>query len=576
MIEQVAGVVSDRKGALNNMDADEFIPKQIDVGLDYHVTSDGVYYDHPKLGLQRLCSPVKILYQTKDEHGRNYGKLIAFLTPQGEVKEHYFRTADIPSVKKKLIDEGLTVESFGSTTLNGFLNALHSPHWRLTSTSTGWLNKNTNFVLPGYSFGPDNALFTGEKQYNDFKQSGTLEQWRYNVARLARGNSRLLFSMSIGFSAPLLRPLSIEGGGFHLEGESGKGKTTAARMCASIYGHPKHYMLSWKDTANAMEQKAAAHNDCCLIPDELGLADPKTLGPTLYTLANGKGKARYNQKLTPEWHCPFLSTGEVGIELMDKEPQLGQYVRFLTVAAVTGDMGLFDDIHSFKTPKLFADTINDNCAKFHGTAILEFVKQFIEGRKNAEKGAAQIISEFQKRVVSGSTNTLHGRAASRFGSVAAGGELATRMGITGWKEGEAFEACVTCFESWKEYSKTFDPETKHIIRVKDWLVNYETQFYDMRKSTVKRLGHADNYEPELNAIGYRKDNRFLIVRSVFVNDICNGVNYRIVAESLKKFGYLDYQEGRLEKMERTPDFIEGGKEKSSTWFFVVSDKILDY
>ena len=94
------------------------------------------------------------------------------------------------------------------------------------------------------------------------------------------------------------------------------------------------------------------------------------------------------------------------------------------------------------------------------------------------------------------------------------------------------------------------------------------------------VGFAAEFEPDvprLHHVGYRKKDRFLIVPSVFVNDVCHGTNYRIVAESLKKAGFLDHAATRLEKMERVPDFVDNdGKEKSSTWFFVISDQILRY
>ena len=40
------------------------------------------------------------------------------------------------------------------------------------------------------------------------------------------------------------------------------------------------------------------------------------------------------------------------------------------------------------------------------------------------------------------------RVAMRFAVVGAGAEIATKLGITGWVQGEAVSAAATCFKAW--------------------------------------------------------------------------------------------------------------------------------
>ena len=49
-------------------------------------------------------------------------------------------------------------------------------------------------------------------------------------------------------AAPFLALLNEEGGGFHLAGDSSKGKTTAARLALSVWGDPETTKGNWDTT----------------------------------------------------------------------------------------------------------------------------------------------------------------------------------------------------------------------------------------------------------------------------------------------------------------------------------------
>lgn len=106
--------------------------------------------------------------------------------------------------------------------------SLCKPERRVTCVSrTGWHGQ--VYVLQDEVSGEGAEsviLQTTSVQGRDFRVSGTTEEWREHVSRYCTGNSRVAFAVSLAFAAPLLRLVGMDGGGYHLKGESTDGKTT--------------------------------------------------------------------------------------------------------------------------------------------------------------------------------------------------------------------------------------------------------------------------------------------------------------------------------------------------------------
>lgn len=68
---------------------------------------------------------------------------------------------------------------------------------------------------------------------------------------------RVAFAVSLAFAAPLLRLVGMDGGGYHLKGESTDGKTTTMKAATSVCGGPD-YWQTWRATGNALEDAPAA------------------------------------------------------------------------------------------------------------------------------------------------------------------------------------------------------------------------------------------------------------------------------------------------------------------------------
>jgi len=534
-----------------NSDKDE--PEETDsdeIGLDddaeeqigdFVVNAGGVYFRHEVKGEMvdiHVCSTLTIEAESRNKDGKDWGKLLMFSDPSGKRKTYHLRTSALAfqasQVVADLIHEGLRLGAQGRSRslLIQYLHLLRSSNHVLSSSQPGWVND--NFLLPNESFGRQRVLLSNDSKPHNFRQAGTLDDWKTNVASLCPGNSRLLFGASVGFAAPILRLVNLEGGGFHVCGTSSTGKSTALQIASSIYGNAEEgnsdrYLINWDTTKGALEMAAESLNDCLFACDELGLIDADVLGPTLYMLANGTGKGRMGETKRA-WRIMIFTSGEVSIAAhmatAGVETKMGQEVRLLQIAADAGkDMGMFEDIHGFSSPSEYANHIKNVTSLYYGEPLRVWLSQLVSERQAIAIAAQRIIERFKAVVLPGTVGAVTPRAAMRFGAVAAAGELATKLGLTGWNEGQAFDAAVTCFASWKVHLKTFDPTAKAVERVRHFIVDNEAHFADP-------TGGGDS------TVGYYKKGAFLIFPEVFREQVCNGVDYQEVAEQIEKVGFL--------------------------------------
>jgi putative DNA primase/helicase len=183
---------------------------------------------------------------------------------------------------------------------------------------------------------------------------GSLDDWRDNVAKLAEGNSRLVFAISTALAAALVGPCGVESGGFHYRGSSSIGKTTTLYVAGSVWGGGGHlgFNVSWRATSNGLEGVAVLHNGALLCLDEISQVSAKEAGDIAYMLANGSGKNRAGRngslRKPAQWRLLFLSTGEISLaekiaeDLRGKRQTAGQEVRCVDIPADTGVHGLFE------------------------------------------------------------------------------------------------------------------------------------------------------------------------------------------------------------------------------------------
>ncbi|MFM4954822.1 DUF927 domain-containing protein [Aeromonas veronii] len=528
-----------------------------------------------------ISSPIWVLAETSDEQGRGYGRLLEWLDSAGRSRQWAMPVRSLvprngDEVFAALLDAGLPFIELGhKRKLNAYLMSCQ-PERRITCVErTGWHGR--AYVLPQGPIGPDAdgvILQTTGYAASDFTERGTLAEWQQGVAALAVGNSRLCFALSLAFAAPLLTLVGMEGGGFHLKGESTDGKTTIMKAAASVYGNPDRYSQTWRATGNAIEGIASRRNDALLCLDELGELDGKEAGQVAYMLANGQGKGRSKQdgelRERKAWRLLFLSTGELSLEdhaaSAGQRTQAGMEVRTIQIPSDTGHHGAFEWLHGMESGRTFADTLKANSDSQHGSAFRTYAEALAgDLDAHSERLRGEIKRLAAELTPKGAGNQV-GRAINRFALVAAAGELATRLGVTGWPDGEALRAVRVCLKAWLA-------ERGHLGNKEDAATLEQVRGFVTAHQYTRFADWFDTSHRPANMVGYRKaesDGVGFFVLPPGWAEITKGRDPKRAALLCLEAGYLltGKDKRRLQRKARLPGM------SGSVWAYLLTERVL--
>lgn len=329
--------------------------------------------------------------KTRTEHGEAWGRLLEWLDDDANLHQWAMPLelleGDCADVRRELAHKGVSIEPSkkGRDRLAIYLKKAPVEDRALCVERLGWYDD--VYILPKQVIGTSKDIVVFQNPHgieNPFTQSGTVKQWRDNVARYAIGNSRFLLALSFAFGACLFELSNAESGGIHFLGASSIGKSTFLDGACSAWGKPKHYKREWRNTANAIEGLCSLHNNGLLVLDEINQADIKTIGQTIYMVVNGQSKGRMSKnganRPVSRWNTPFLSGGEKTLEALLKESgqtiNAGQAVRLANVRALVGKHGAFEQLHGLESGDTLSKLIKTNANKYYGSvgiAWLEYV-----------------------------------------------------------------------------------------------------------------------------------------------------------------------------------------------------------
>jgi len=528
-----------------------------------------------------ISSPIWVLAETADEHGGGYGRLLEWQDSAGRVRQWAMPIRSLvprngDEVFAALLDAGLPFVELGhKRKLSAYLMACQ-PKRRITCVErTGWHGH--AYVLPQGAIGLDVEgviLQTTGYSASDFTERGTLTEWQQGIASLAVGNSRLCFALSLAFAAPLLALVGMEGGGFHLKGESTDGKTTIMKVAASVYGNPDRYSQTWRATGNAIEGIASRRNDALLCLDELGELDGREAGQMAYMLANGQGKGRSKQdgelRERKAWRLLFLSTGELSLEdhasESGKKTQAGMEVRTIQIPSDTGHHGAFEWLHGVVDGRTFADTLKANAERQHGTAFRALVAGLAADMEQHREHLRSEIQRFAAELTPKGAGNQVGRAINRFALVAAAGALATRLGVTGWPEGEASRAVRICLKAWLA-------ERGHLGNKEDAATLEQVRRFVTAHQYTRFADWFDTNHRPANMVGYRRMEAegvsFYVLPPGWA-EITKGRDPKRAARLCLEAGYLltGKDKKRLQRQARLPGMGTKG------WVYLLSERVL--
>ena len=465
----------------------------------YSLTDHGVDYRKPvKDGYAdavTICAPLRVLAETYDTAASNNGRLLEWKDSRGRVKTWAMPSevsaGDGMEIIKTLLSRGLQMRYGNDKEVIDYIMSSPADDLMTCTDRTGWVND--VYVTPKGAYGENAEKYIYQPVGiidNKMGQAGTLADWQANVARYAQNNPLLMTAVSLAFAGALLDKAGMMGYGLHIFGGSSVGKSTALQAAGSVWG--KEFWQQWLATSVGIEGSAHAHNDNILFLDEIGEATAQTVSATAYALANGEGKRRGgrdgNAKATKKWRLVFCSTGEYSLDHMMKSAGMvtraGQEVRMINLKAESWKYGAFDDLHDVADGGEFSIMLKANTAKYYGTAGDAWLYAITQPGGIPED-ISQAVDTIMEAMLPECASGQVRRVARQFALTAYAGELATKHGITGWKEGEATAAAKECFLLWVDDfggadGKREDRQVQEAVE--SFLFANISRFHDLRVS----------------------------------------------------------------------------------------------
>lgn len=545
----------------------------------------GLYRSSEK-GWFPVCPPFEVTAQGSDPDAAGWGLLLSIHDPDG--RPHYVLVpyrmlrGDGTGALELLMDRGFVPRIGCDKYLVEYLREVETEKRAKWVNCNGWHGNDPAtavYVTPSQAYGAKAGdlwlLESDGPRVNPFKTRGTLADWRENVASLCVNNSRLAFAVSMAFAAPLLFPLGMESGGFSLVGKSSGGKTTVEKVGASACGGPDS-VERLRATDNGLESVFLAKCDAPAFLDELGQLGPQVAGEAVYMAANGSQKARANRtggaRERASWRTLFLVTSEVSLAAhmgeAGRAPKAGQQARLADMPADAGrGLGVFEDLHDYASGHEFAQALTRAAASYYGTPFAAFLDRLMRERgESLWRKLREDIRQFERdHLKDANAGGQARRVATRFGLVAAAGELATDWLELPWPRGEATAAAAKLFAAWLEArgGAGDQEERAALAQVRDFLSRHgEARFTDWDRPAADTEKHAPRV---INRAGFRRitkeseeraivhgnnseylETEFYIFPEVWKNEVCKGHDASAVAHLLAKCGALKMtDDGRL-------------------------------
>jgi uncharacterized protein (DUF927 family)/phage/plasmid primase-like uncharacterized protein len=538
-------------------------------GGRFSLVDGGVYFtgtdkDGNETPARWICSPLHVVAKTRSAASSEWGRLLEWKDDDGV--QHTWAMplellqGDGGEVRRELARLGLSLSTSKSARdmLATFLQVWPVDLRARCVDRPGW--HGAVYVTPSEAIGGEGEKVVFQSAHAlapAWAVAGTVDDWRGFVAACAAGNSRVVFSLSLAFAGSLLSIAGEESGGVHIVGKSSCGKSTIAKVAASVWGNPELYRRQWRGTDNGFEGLASLHNDGLLIMDEIGQADERKVGEATYLFANGQGKQRAGKsgaaRSVASWRVLLLSNGEQPLSAImakaGKRVNAGQEVRLVHIDADAGaGMGAFENIHNAASPGEFAKLLDDLASKHHGAVGLEWLRNVVINHKALPALVADSIQKFCAAVVPAGASGQVARVARRFGLVAVAGELATSYGLTGWPEGESAGSAKKCFASWLEsFGGIGDREEAGILaQVRAFFeahgsARFEAMDANDDQKVINRAGFWRKTIGDQTLTGGNQMNgprEFLVLPQVFRQELCMGFGEKTAKDTLLRSGLL--------------------------------------
>lgn len=187
-------------------------------------------------------------------------------------------------------------------------------------TKMGWLPDNKSFLL-GHKLFTDKGTYpagvsatVSTKIVNSYHAKGEHAAWQEVVKKFDRpGLEAHLFSVLIGFGAPLFKLTGHGGVIAAMLGDTNAGKTLSARAMASIYGNFDPFKAGKNDTFNARIERMGMLSNLPVYLDETTNIKAEDVSELMYQISQGVGRTRLRSdssvREAAEWSTIVITSG---------------------------------------------------------------------------------------------------------------------------------------------------------------------------------------------------------------------------------------------------------------------------
>lgn len=300
----------------------------------------------------------------------------------------------------QLAEQGIGVTSENAKHLVSYLSDIENFNIDKieAKNSTSKLGWHMDEFVP---YGRD-LYFDGEAKYKEAYESisekGSEDTW-LEIARSIRRSSRIepKIYLTGAFASVLVGPLNALPFIINLWGETGKGKTVALMLAASVWAYPGEnaYITDPKSTPTALELRLDFLNNLPMLIDDMAQIKERVSGDfssLVYMLCSGRGKDRANQSLglnkSTGWRNAILTNAEHS--LVTETMQGGAINRIIDVEMEEG--------YIFENGNAVVQTLNENYG-FAGRRFLEAIDEIgLEEIKRKQQKAYRGIVERAKEL----------------------------------------------------------------------------------------------------------------------------------------------------------------------------------
>ncbi|TXN24523.1 DUF927 domain-containing protein [Methylobacterium sp. WL30] len=285
-------------------------------------------------------------------------------------------------------------------------------------------------------------VWTGTTAPGAVLAAGTFGGWLHTVAAPCAESSYLAFALLVALSGPVLAWADLpEGAVFHLAGKSSTGKTTTARVAASIDGPPNSH-ADWRQSDRCFAETTAVRCDRVAIFNAAEKAKRKDVSEILSGITHGLvegGSKKYAAAVKASLpdlriRSPILSNGNrSGAEMarianMSWDEQ--EAARFITIPVPPREDGGVVDRPKGKGPGYSADLIAQleaGMKRHYGRALGRWLDHVWTHRERVNGLIEDFVTAMQP------ADAYHGRIAGKFGLIYATGIIAVETGFLPWK-----------------------------------------------------------------------------------------------------------------------------------------------